>query len=586
MAMILDLGQSLASFELVRVAAAYSNAVLVAVMPYISDVAQKLDLPVPHPVTVEQVTHCSVLPNRRVEATIQIKGGWAFAFKWGYIETIQGPHDFFTIQDFDRTPEFFGEVKMSKREAIQFARNTITKLGIPLEAVFAEQEPRVTEPPKVGTNTVPHYRIEWLDPRGAGATTSVDMDINGNTKRMERLVLRNTSLERATPKLTVVPPREPNQPTWPLVNAEYAQSLIPIALGAVDEYAEKLSLPVPRPLTTNHVARFSIADNGGWPHCEIELTNGWRFIYRNSMVNGYYAPDNLFNSDKRPILIKEFTGKWNITEAEAIGLVRRTLDKLKYPTNLVHLEVVPQVNKPAVPGIPRYMFYWYYNQNDDLQSTVWAEVDADKRVLKSFYYDDKAYWNHPPPIGVPITLPPPQRTNAASSKTARDPHGPSKPLPRPFTPFNPPTNAPPTASVIKLSGAGRQLIPKEGLELLENGQQFTLLSLEPAPWKKSTNSFHGYPILGQVQIKDVNERRTILNALYAGVSMDGLQALCFDPRHGIHAQTGNQVEDLLICFECGQVYFHGVSEGKLSVSGTPAASLNRILSAAHVPISQ
>ena len=144
---------------------------LVAVLPYISDVSQKLDLPVPHPVTAEQVIHCSINPlqskYRGVGVEIGIKGGdgnWYFAFSRGFVETIQGPHEFFTIQDFSKIPEYYGEVKMSKDEAIQLGRDTLKKLGIPLESVFAEQEPRVAEPIKIGTNTVPHYHIEWLSP--------------------------------------------------------------------------------------------------------------------------------------------------------------------------------------------------------------------------------------------------------------------------------------------------------------------------------------------------------------------------------------------------------------------------------------
>ena len=50
--MILDLG---GAQEIIRITADYSNAVLVAVLPYVSDFAQKLDLPVPHPITTAHV---------------------------------------------------------------------------------------------------------------------------------------------------------------------------------------------------------------------------------------------------------------------------------------------------------------------------------------------------------------------------------------------------------------------------------------------------------------------------------------------------------------------------------------------------
>lgn len=423
------------SIEYVRVTPAYSNTVLQAILPFVSEVTRALDIPVPHPIPPEHVLYCSVLPNRRVEAEIGIKGGWVFAFRHGYVGTIQGPRYFFGIQDLDQIPQFFGQVNMTKPEAIQLARDTIKKLGISLESVFAEQEPRVTGPLLNGTNTIPHYRIEWLDPRSVGqAPAAVEFDIDAETKRVARIELRCRSLERPPPKVGVVPPRDDRFPVWPQVSLEYASRLLPIVLASVQEYAQKLALPIPKLLTTNHVIRFSVADNGGWPHSELELTNGWRFIYRNSMVNGFYAPDNLFNSDNRPILIKDFLGKWHLREPEAQDLVRRTLEKLNYPTNLVHFEVEPQVNMPAVPGIPRYMFYWYFNQNNDLQSTIWAEVDADKGELKSLYYDDKTYWNKPPPVGLPISQPATNQPQAGSSLPSRL----NKKPPRPQSAFNPP----------------------------------------------------------------------------------------------------------------------------------------------------
>lgn len=420
--MILDLGQSFAQFEWVRVTAEYSNAVLVAVLPHISDVAQKLDLPVPHPVTVEHVVHCSIIPQRRIGVEIGIEGGWVFAFSRGYVDTIQGPHHFFGIQNFERIPEFFGDVKMSKMEAIQLARRTLGKLGIPLESVFAEQEPRVTEPFKVGTNTVPHYEIEWLDPRGAGITTSVKMDINANAKRVERITLFNKSLERPPPKVRVTPQPEPDQRRWPMRNPEYARRLIPFVFRAIDEYGQRLSLPIPRPITTNHVARFSLQENFGGPYCEVELTNGWRFLYEHDMVTSYCAPDALFGSENyHAILIKDFLGQWKLSEGQAMELVRKTLLKLNYPTNHVHMDFEPQVSKPGVPGIPRYLFRWNYSLEDDqmVRSVISAEVDADKGQLKSIYYGNQAFWSRKPPIDVPMLLPADAAPKVTTNPTGR-----------------------------------------------------------------------------------------------------------------------------------------------------------------------
>lgn len=430
--MILELGQSLSSFEWIRVTAEYSNAVLVALLPYVNNVAQKLDLPVPQPVTVQNVIHCSIVPQRKLTAEIGIEGKWFFQFDTGYVRIIQGPREFFTMQDPERVPEFFGKVRMTKSEAIQLARNTLKRLDIPLESVFAEQEPRVTEPIIIGTNVVPHYRIEWLRP--TASFPSVDIDVDAEAKQIARIQVLNKSLERPPPKINVVPPRNPDSPYWPSCNPEYAWKLIPIVLLAIEEYGQKLSLPVPRPLTTNHVTRFSLADNGGWPHCEIDLTNGWRLIYRNSMVNGYYAPNNLFNSDNRQILVREFSGNWNVTELEAIALVKRAIARLNYDTNHVHIDFSPRVIRPSLSGIPRYLFSWQFEENQELSSKVEAEVDADKRQLKSLYYDDKAYWNRPPLIEVSIVLP--QKTINNNMKGIHSQNGTStKSPPRNFTPM-------------------------------------------------------------------------------------------------------------------------------------------------------
>ncbi len=191
------------------------------------------------------------------------------------------------------------------------------------------------------------------------------------------------------------------------MNPDYAWKLIPIMFTAVDEYAKKLSLPIPYPLTTNNVAKVEAHNNDGWPHCEITLTNGWRFIYRHTMVNGYYAPDNFFASDNRKIHIKDFDGKWNLTTNQAIEIVRQALNKLGYPTNSIHMEDAKTFIRGASLNkehIPRLSFEWYYSVQDELQSRLEAEVNAENGKLESLYYDDKTYWNSRPPIDVPISV--------------------------------------------------------------------------------------------------------------------------------------------------------------------------------------
>lgn len=420
--MILDLGEV---SHRITITPEYSNAVLSAVLPYFSDVAKKLDLPVTQPITPADVAGFHVLPFREMTCSMLLKDGSVFDFHFGFMSRYLSPQSVDHLQPAPNT--VLGQKHqpaITQDEAIEIARNAIKKLSIPLEDVFAEQKPRVAvRKNSDATNAVPHYEIQWIDPRGSGqiigevnaetektalvTSPAVDIEINGETKQIEKIKFALLkSLRRLPPKINITPVASPD---WPSVNPEYARQLVQIIFKAVDDYAQKLSLPIPRPLTTNNVARAEIHDNEGWPHAEIELTNGWRFVYRHTMVNGYYAPDNLFASDNRPIHIEEFEGKWNLTTNQAIELVRKTLTKLDYPTNNIHMDFAPNIIPPAGDFkkiIPRYFFEWYYENaaHDDLQSRLEAEVDANSGKLESFYYDDKAYWGSRPPIDVPISI--------------------------------------------------------------------------------------------------------------------------------------------------------------------------------------
>lgn len=399
--MKLDLGDK---SRFIQVTADYSKAVLAALLPVFSDAAQKLDLPVPQPITQNDVAGFHVLPFGELTASMRLKDGWIFNYGSGCVQDFSSPNSYFNLQDPDQIPKYFGQVNMKPDEAIGLARITLRKLNIPLEDVFADQEPQVTPLVKIETNTVPRYDVTWIDPYGS---KSAEFEVNAESKRIERMHLHSWNLHRPPP--TINQPAVMMPSDWPAVNPEYAKQLIPLMFQAISAYAEKLSLPILLPLTTNNVAFVEIHDNGGWPHAEITLTNGWRFIYRHTMVNGYYAPDAFVTSVGHPLHVKEVEGKWNLTTNQAVDLVKKTLAKLDFPTNNIHMDFAPNIIFPAGDfrkTIPRYFFEWHYENptHDDLQSKVEAEVNADNGKLESLYYDDKAYWGIRPPIDAPISI--------------------------------------------------------------------------------------------------------------------------------------------------------------------------------------
>ena len=85
--MILQLGMS---SEFIKVTAAYSNAVMAAMLPHFTDFARKLDLPVPVPITAASVFHCGVLPYTTLDGSMAggsviLTNGYSFSFQFGYV---------------------------------------------------------------------------------------------------------------------------------------------------------------------------------------------------------------------------------------------------------------------------------------------------------------------------------------------------------------------------------------------------------------------------------------------------------------------------------------------------------------------
>jgi hypothetical protein len=392
----------------------YKEAALKATLPLFSDFAQKLQLPVPHPLTRGDIVNFGLTPFQRAHnemdsISIETRQGVKFSLSGGVVRGFVCPGSYNGMQDVHVVSNFFGAVKITRKQAIQSAREMLTKLGIPPVDIFAEQEPQV-EVPTSGTNTIARYLIKWHDPRGDDNSLIIDTEVNAETGSIEYLwFLPINGLKRPAPKIAVVAPTGHDRfdsMIPPSMSPDYAWKLIPMMFTAIDAYAKKLSLPIPYPLTTNNVARVEAFNNDGWPHCEIWLTNGWHFVYRHKMVNGFFTPHNFFDSDNRKIHIRDFDGKWNLTTNEAIEVVRRAMAKLDYPTNNVHMNFQPKAYTASVDKehIPRLRFEWYYSLQDELQSRLEAEVNMDNGRLESLYYDDKAYWNSRPPIDVPISI--------------------------------------------------------------------------------------------------------------------------------------------------------------------------------------
>jgi hypothetical protein len=61
---------------------------------------------------------------------------------------------------------------------------------------------------------------------------------------------------------------------------------------------------------------------------------------------------------------------------------------------------------------------------------------------------------------------------------------------------------------------------------------------------------------------------------------------CFNPRHGIRAKSGDQVAELVICFEClsASTYLNGTATKGFLLTASPQPAFNAALKEAKVPL--
>lgn len=109
--------------------------------------------------------------------------------------------------------------------------------------------------------------------------------------------------------------------------------------------------------------------------------------------------------------------------------------------------------------------------------------------------------------------------------------------------------------------------------------------LESGEASSSEETFHGYPVLGKVEIDDAKKRGEIMAALRQGMARNDIDpADCFWPHHGIRAVEQGQTVDYVICFKCLQL--HVYRDGKMTTeltSDEPQSVFDKHLQQAGIP---
>lgn len=137
-------------------------------------------------------------------------------------------------------------------------------------------------------------------------------------------------------------------------------------------------------------------------------------------------------------------------------------------------------------------------------------------------------------------------------------------------------------------------IPEAVDQLFEKAGTFELYSLDPGrKFDKEgkpaevKDGFHGWEVLGKMEVKDKADRKRLADALRLGAEDNfGMAAACFIPRHGIRLKEGEKTIDLVICFQClsVQVFENGQSKPGFLTTGEPQKVFDGVLRAAGIKL--
>lgn len=204
--------------QLIHMTATYSNAVLVAILPHISDCAKQLDLPIPQPITATQITRFNPSPYKDfIGGAFWLTNHCWFVFDNGYVHGFRSPDDWFTMADeyWNHLERYVGKDNMTTNEVIELARNSFRNLGYKPEDFHVNEQPTRVEGPydnkKLGH--IPYCRVEWDSPTSTiqqmlGLNFNIQFDVDMQRKQVVGMNLSGKRFFRPNPKIAVVPELE------------------------------------------------------------------------------------------------------------------------------------------------------------------------------------------------------------------------------------------------------------------------------------------------------------------------------------------------------------------------------------------
>jgi hypothetical protein len=394
--------------EIIHLTTVYSTALLSAILPHISDFAEKFDLPIERPITVEQVQKFIPNPKGQMEGSLFLtNNAWFHFSKLGFVDSFSSPTNWFAIQELADIPFYYGKSTLSTNEIIEFALETVSKSGYPIATL--NNPPKMEGPFDLENGEhVPYCSVEWYrgNEKGTWTEPEVSVTIDTQNKRLAGMGFNEYS-DSALPKKPVkidikadtrayflqrTRGTTTNSPTRKTENyvkmtPAYSDALLSLILPRISTFARKLGVEWESPLKPDDVKSFwpclAPGQNGG----VLELKNGYRFTFDPAgYVSSFTAPEWFGNqwSGEEPL---RYLGKPTMTTNEIYSLARETLLRLGFPPEITGSAEEPDLDwaywgRGAIEysdgEIPHCWLGW---SGDSFDPSTWLGINAkDKKV--------------------------------------------------------------------------------------------------------------------------------------------------------------------------------------------------------------
>jgi hypothetical protein len=193
------------------------------------------------------------------------------------------------------------------------------------------------------------------------------------------------------------------------ITAAYSNAVLVAVLPHISNFAKKIDLPIPLPITQSQVVKFRINPIKGYIGGGIFLTNHYQFaVDRGSVIVFHNLTDNPFITDGSPEKIKQFAGKDNMTLNDAIDFSRNLMVKLGYTPKELQADIPPfsaqdSFNMPSGEHIPYCDIRWdnekNITNNHDILSMDF-QIDMERKQLVGMGLVGRVFWKTNPPVNV------------------------------------------------------------------------------------------------------------------------------------------------------------------------------------------